>query len=65
MHTVASSPESMNDTVGASVITYTIKGNMKDRIPKNNFDLKNWLCINNLGFKTLIREVKLIKICEK
>jgi hypothetical protein len=65
MHTVANSPESMNDTVGASVITYTIKGIIKDRIPKNDFDLKNRFCFNNLGFKALVREVKLIKICEK
>ena len=63
IHTVASSPESMNDTVGASVITYIIKGIMKDRIPKNNLDLKNRFCLTNLNYEVSLMEMKLIKIC--
>jgi len=63
IHTVASSPESMNDTVGASVRTYTTKGIMKDRIPKNNLDLKNRFCFNNLNYEVSLMEMKLIKIC--
>jgi hypothetical protein len=53
----------MNETVGASVITYTTKGIMKDRIPKNNLDLKNRFCFTNSNYEVSLMKMNLIKIC--